>query len=143
MRFQPTVEMRTAVNGIFFTRCHVGRDSCFIRRVNAVTAERILATLSVVAAGLLMTAIFVTGGKAPPMDAASAAQPLWTLPSLATLSNGSPFIAGAVGGWLLRWIYCLPWAAVPRAVIAWVLGWRWSVVMLGIAVGCMAILVLY
>lgn len=111
--------------------------------MNAVTAERILVTLSVVAAGLLLTAILVTGGKAPSVDGPSTALSLSTLPSLASLSNGSPFVAGAVGGWLLRWVYCLPWAAVPRAVIGWVLGWRTSVVMLGIAIGCMAILVLY
>lgn len=110
---------------------------------DAVTAERILVTLSVVAAGLLLTAIFVTGGKAPPVEGATSALSLSMLPSLTSLSNGSPFIAGALGGWLLRWAYCLPWAAVPRAIIAWILGWRSSVVMLGVALGCMAILVLY
>lgn len=108
-----------------------------------MTAERILVTLSVIAAGLLLVAIFMTSGRAPPVGAPTAQLSLSALPSLTTLSNGSPFVAGAVAGWLLRWIYCLPWAAVPRAIIAWILGWRSSVVMLGVAVGCMAILVLY
>lgn len=100
-------------------------------------------SLSVIAVGLLLTAIFVTGGKVPSLGGAAVGISLPSLPEFSSLGNGSPFLAGLIAGWLMRWIYCLPWAAIPRAVIAWLLSWRSSVVMLGVAIGCMAILVLY
>jgi len=107
-----------------------------------VTAERLLLALSVVAAGLLLTAIAVTGGKAPSAGVALGLS-LPSAPAFSTASEGAIFAGGMAAGWLLRWIYTLPWAAIPRAIIAWMLSWRWSVVMLGMAIGCMAILVFY
>lgn len=105
-----------------------------------MTAERLLATLTVIAAGLLVTAVMVTGGKVPSLGNAALGLPL---PAFASTGEGTPFIAGIAAGWLLRWVYAMPWATLPRAVVAWVLGWRSSVIMLGVAIGCMAILVLY
>ncbi len=108
-----------------------------------MTAERLLATLSVIAVGLLLTAIAVTGGKSPSPSGAALSQHLPSFSAFSSPNEGALFAGGLAAGWVLRWIYTLPWAAIPRAIIGWLLSWRWSVVMLGVAVGCMAILVLY
>lgn len=106
-----------------------------------MTAERLLVALSVVAVGLLTTAIMVTGGKTPSLAGASLG--LSSLSELPSQGTGTMLGVGVVAGWLLRWTYSLPWGAIPRTVIGWLLGWRSSVVLLGVAFGCMAILVLY
>lgn len=112
-----------------------------------MTAERLLLTLSIVAAALLLTAIAVTGGRLPTIATVQGGlslPPPSFLPEWpARAGDGATFVAGLVAGWLLRWIYLLPWAAMPRAVVVWLLGWRSSVLMLALAVGCVAILLLY
>lgn len=107
-----------------------------------MTAERLLLTLSLVAGGLILTAIAVTSGKAPTIP--GLAMPALVPPSsLAAIPEHWMFPAGLLGGWLLRWFYSLPWGAIPRTLFAWMLGWRSSVIMLGVSLGCMAVLLLY
>lgn len=54
---------------------------------------------------------------------------------------GSPgLVAGVVIGWLLHWIYSLPWGAIPRAIGEWLLGWRQSAVLTLVALGCVTVL---
>lgn len=117
-----------------------------------MTVERLLLTLSVIAAGLLMTAIAFTGGKGPPITGLAGGLPVpsvgslpeWPSPAgLGRAGDSAVFVTGLVAGWLLRWIYLLPWAAMPRALVVWLLGWRSSVLMLALAVGCVAVLLLY
>ena len=117
-----------------------------------MTAERLLLTLSVIAAGLLLMAIAVTGGKAPQLAGIAGSitapsigsMPDWPSPSwLARPGDGVLFGGGLVAGWLLRWIYVLPWGAIPRAIVAWLLGWRSSALMASVALGCVAVLLLY
>ena len=107
-----------------------------------MTAERLLLTLSLVAGGLILTAIAVTAGRAP-------AVPAFAMPAFAPASPTSivpehwVFPAGLLCGWLLRWFYSLPWGAIPRAIVALLAGWRSRVIMLGVSLGCMAVLLLY
>lgn len=116
---------------------------------------RFLILLIVIAAGSLVAALSLStgdGGRTSTLGGypaenkveltrgagqhATAAAPNWT-------GEASTLLIGFVAGWLLHWIYALPWAALPRAITDWLLGWRTSAAMVGLAVGCVVILLFY
>ena len=124
----------------------------------AMTAERILVTLTLLALGLLATALAVAGGRPPSVASWVGSLPMPSLGGLASwavlprlpalpvfwpVGDAASLLVGVAAGWWLRWLYGLPWAALPRAVIGWLLGWRASAAMLGVAIGCTAILFFY
>ncbi|MGD9806817.1 MAG: hypothetical protein AB7E81_04975 [Hyphomicrobiaceae bacterium] len=119
-----------------------------------MTGGRILILLIVTAATLLAAALAISTGDGG--ATASAAHPtagggnlaleIATLAStVAPASRGEmrALLIGFLAGWLLRWIYALPWANVPRAIGAWLLSWRTSAAMVGLALGCTVILLFY
>jgi hypothetical protein len=118
-----------------------------------MTGGRFLTLLIAAAAGLLAAALAIAGGGAGPGDSgpAIAAEAGW-MHSAGLLSEAfasisrrelSALLIGFFAGWLLRWLYALPWGAIPRAVGNWLLGWRTSAAMVGLAVGCTVILLFY
>lgn len=120
-----------------------------------MTGGRFLILLIVSAAGLLGLALAVTTGNGV---GAGTAKP-GTLGADLVLLQGAQALAdtfapssrgelatlllGLLAGWTLRWFYCLPWGNVPRAIADWLLGWRTSAAMVGLAVGCTVILLFY
>jgi hypothetical protein len=119
-----------------------------------MTGGRFLISLIVAAAGLLAAALAITGsggvdaGGSGPGLAAEAAriQGVGLLAdAFASVSRRElcALLIGVCAGWLLRWLYALPWGALPRAVGNWLLGWRTSAAMVGLAVGCTVILLFY
>lgn len=114
-----------------------------------MTNRHILAFLSLLAIVLLLAAL---GLSATGVTVPAIVVPSLTMPSVG-LSNcpdwtagtaaSTQLFAGFAAGWMLRWLYVLPWAAMPRAMVEWLLGWRRSVTMLSLAIGCMAVLLLY
>jgi hypothetical protein len=119
-----------------------------------MTGGRILMLLIVTAATLLAVALAISTGDGG-MAASTAhatqggsdlAREIGTLASaVAPASRGEmrALLIGLLAGWLLRWIYALPWANVPRAIGAWLLSWRTSAAMVGVALGCTVILLFY
>jgi len=120
-----------------------------------MTGGRFLILLIVSAAALLAAALAISAGDGTRVATAAAAsgagEPGWMTGAIAlarafTPSSGneiSTLLTGFLAGWVLRWIYSLPWRAVPRAVADWLLGWRTSAAMVGLAVGCTVILLFY
>jgi hypothetical protein len=119
-----------------------------------MTGGRFLTLLIAAAVGLLAAALAIAGGghvgtgDAGPAVAAEAGlmQSAGLLTdALASISRRefSALFIGFLAGWLLRWLYALPWGAIPRAVGNWLLGWRTSAAMVGLAVGCTVILLFY
>ncbi|MGE0765793.1 MAG: hypothetical protein AB7L90_04970 [Hyphomicrobiaceae bacterium] len=116
---------------------------------------RFLILLIVIAAGLFAAALAIstgdgigvagsgTGPTPPQLDWMRAAAAL--ADSFAPSSRGevSALLIGFFAGWLLRWLYSLPWSSVPRAIADWLLGWRTSAIMVSLAVGCTVILLFY
>lgn len=130
-----------------------------------MTIERILLTLALLAGSLLIAALSLmgsglglggAGANLEGIGAGTAQLSDWTADTLKGVSsNGATGLSGMMGtldtrvtlagiavGWTLRWVYSLPWGAMPRAVVVWMLGWRNSVAMLGLAVGCIAVILL-
>ncbi len=130
-----------------------------------MTIERILLTLALVAGSLLIAALSFMGsgvgigGAGTTFDGTGIGTGQlseWTEGTLkgvgATSSVGLSSVmgtldtrvtlAGLAVGWTLRWVYSLPWGSMPRALAVWMLGWRNSVAMLGLAVGCIAVILL-
>ena len=129
-----------------------------------MTSNHILAFLSFVAIGLLLTALGLSMAGMrlptlightmswPSLSVPSLSRPSLSLPGLALSSGpGLPadvpvtlhLIVGFAAGWTLRWFYSLPWGALPRAIADCLLSWRRGATMLSLAVGCMAVLLLY
>ncbi len=119
-----------------------------------MTSNRVLATLTLLAAALLLAALLLSAmgmsavGLRLPADAwPTLALPSISLPTGPALPGDIPvftqFGLGFVAGWILRWIYGMPWSALPHAVAAWLLSWRRSATMLSLAIGCTAVLLLY
>jgi hypothetical protein len=119
-----------------------------------MTGGRFLTLFIAAAVGLLAAALAIAGGgsvgtgDAGPTIAAEAG---WTqsagllTEALASISRRElcALLIGFSAGWLLRWLYALPWGAIPRAVGNWLLGWRTSAAMVGLAVACTVILLFY
>ena len=119
-----------------------------------MAAGRLLLTLIFIAAGLLAAALALSAG-----GGASVATTIGQLtsfsgwaPGAGELGNnaaapaqgqGFAILIGFLAGWWLRWLYGLPWSAIPRAIGEWLLGWRASAAMAGLAVGCTVILLFY
>lgn len=108
-----------------------------------MTSPRLLAFLSLLSVSLLLAALGMSAvGMRLPHVGFSGLQ----LPEGLALSSDlvlSPqLVFGLAAGWVMRWLYERPWSAMPRAVLDWLLGWRRSATMLGLAVGCMAVLLL-
>ncbi len=113
-----------------------------------MAAGRLLLTLTFVAVGLLAAALALSAGGGtslttmfeqitsfsarPPDSGAAPAR-----------SEAFALLVGFLAGWWLRWLYGLPWSALPRAIGEWLLGWRASAAMAGLAVGCTVILLFY
>lgn len=124
-----------------------------------MTSNQILAFLSFVAIGLLLTALGLSmagmtlpnlAGPAiswPSLPVPRLSLPVLSLPSGSGLPTDVPvtlhLIVGFAAGWTLRWFYSLPWGALPRAIADCLLSWRRSATMLSLAIGCMAVLLLY
>ncbi len=119
-----------------------------------MTSNHVLALLTLLAAGLLLTALGLSAAGLrlpvvawPEFNLGGITLPAISLPSGTGLPHDTSLLLqlalGFVAGWTLRWIYSLPWAALPRAVIEWLLGWRRSATMLSLALGCTAVLLLY
>ena len=119
-----------------------------------MAAGRFLFTLAFVAVGLFAAALIVSAGKGSTFGLAVgeiASLSGW-MPSAATASTeggrlarseGFALLIGFVAGWWLRWLYGLPWSAIPAAIGRWLLGWRASAAMAGLALGCTVILLFY
>lgn len=116
-----------------------------------MTIERMFGTLALIATVLILAAFWMIGigpRSAGPVAVALPALPsfdgFWPTDAPAGSMRDLRLLAAAfVAGWLGRWVYGLPWSAMPRAVLHWLLGWRTSVIMLVVALGCMAVLLLY
>jgi hypothetical protein len=113
--------------------------------------DRFFVSLALLAIGLLLTALIVSGGASGAtvlrvLGAISYALPAFTWPSglIARIwpSDAVSFFLGLAAGWGLRWLYCLPWAAIPRAVTEWFSTLHVSAAMVVMVLGCTAILVL-
>lgn len=112
--------------------------------VESMTNPRFLALLAVMSVSFLLVALGMSaaGLRIPTIGfTAPHVADSMTLPS--NLAVSPQLIAGFLAGWILRWLYAMPWADLPRAVAEWLLGWRRSVTMLALAVGCIAVLLLY
>lgn len=116
-----------------------------------MTIERMFGTLAIIATVLVLAALWMIGQGPRPAGSLTASLP--ALPSLEALwpteASGAagrdlrlPLLAFAAG-WLGRWLYGLPWSAMPHAILVWLLGWRTSAIMLVVALGCIAVLLLY
>ena len=114
-----------------------------------MTNERTLATLTLLAVGLLLTALALSGATfrlpgasfswwmgVPALDVSELLSRTWSI------SGSGSVVAGFVVGWGLRWLYALPWGAVPRAVVAWLLGWRHNMLSLLLISACIGALFL-
>ncbi|MBS0240894.1 MAG: hypothetical protein JSS20_01870 [Proteobacteria bacterium] len=118
---------------------------------DAAMFERALAALTLLAIMMLVAAFMISGAGMtvgwPGLPSFSSLLPSAptdvSLPAVGGWTSNGGVVAGIVIGWSLRWVYCLPWAAMPRAFIGWLLGWRSSAMMFSLAVGCMAVLLLY
>lgn len=120
-----------------------------------MTGGRFLILLIVTAAGLFAAALAISTGNSGDVatsGASTGAAEIDWISSAAVLANSvapssqgelSALLIGLCAGWFLRWIYALPWASVPRAISDWLLGWRTSAAMVGLAVGCTVILLFY
>lgn len=114
-----------------------------------MTSNHVLAMLTILAIALLLAALGLSavGLRLPAVAWPAAALPSISLPSGPGLQGDIPVsmqaVLGFVAGWILRWIYGMPWAALPQAVVVWLLGWRRSATMLSLAIGCTAVLLLY
>lgn len=113
-----------------------------------MSLERILGTLLLLSGGAVVAAVAVSGGglmlgnpAAPATQNPGGLGRL--LADLFSTSGSGGFMAGLVLGWVLHWLYALPWGDVPRAIANWLLGWRRTVGMLGLAMACIAVLMLY
>jgi len=116
---------------------------------------RFLTLLIVSAAGLLAAALSLsTGGEVAGTAVGAvnnATDPDWLRNAVALAQSFAPtsrgevsaLLIGLVAGWSLRWLYALPWGSVPRAISDWLLSWRTSAAMVGLAVGCTAVLLFY
>lgn len=116
-----------------------------------MTIERLFGTLALVATLFVIAALWVIGTGTRPVgtlsntisDFSSLGALLPTVPAAGSALDPKFLLAAFVSGWLAHWVYGLPWSAMPRAVLSWLLGWQTSVIMLVVAVGCMAVLLLY
>lgn len=114
-----------------------------------MTSNHVLGLLTLLAVGLLLAALGLSaaGLRLPAVTWPALGLPAISLPTGPDLSRDVPvtlqLIVGVIVGWTLRWVYSLPWGALPRAIVAWLLGWRRSVSMLSLAIGCTAVLLLY
>ncbi|MFV0296197.1 MAG: hypothetical protein ACK5JT_08780 [Hyphomicrobiaceae bacterium] len=107
---------------------------------------RMLFQLFVLAAGFLALVVVVTTGGLPGFAHAALLKfSQFTVGDTAGASGGGAIgapglLLGFIAGWCVRWLYSLPWGSIPRAIGAWLLGWRQSVVMLIVGLACVAIL---
>lgn len=120
-----------------------------------MAAGRFLFKLILISAGLLAVAVGVSAGEGGSLGsiAVSSVATLWSgVEGFAGPASGSEASGGGqrfslviafAAGWCLRWLYSLPWAAIPRAIREWMLGWRASAAMAGLAVACTVILLFY
>ena len=114
-----------------------------------MTSNHLLAMLTLLAAALLLTALGLSavGLKLPAVAWPAVVLPSISLPAGASIQGDMPGAMqvglGFAAGWVLRWIYGMPWSALPQAVVVWLLSWRRSATMLSLAVGCTAVLLLY
>jgi hypothetical protein len=99
--------------------------------------QAVLGVLVLVAATLAAVAIGM--GAGPFVGAA------WPVPGLGrglrfdAVSLALGFVAGIAAVWLAR----IPWAALPRAVLATILGWRRNAFFMGLAVLSAGVLLFY
>jgi len=113
-----------------------------------------LLTLTIISIGLLGAALALSAGGGSSMT--TIIEQLWPF-SIRPLGEGAAVVGapaparseafallvGFLAGWWLRWLYALPWSSLPRAIGDWLLGWRASAAMAGLAVGCTVILLFY
>jgi len=120
-----------------------------------MAAGGFLVKLIIISGGLLAVAVGVSTGEggAPGSSAISSIATLWSgVAGIAGPVAGSEasgpgqrfsLVIAFLAGWWLRWLYSLPWAAIPRAIHEWMLGWRASAAMAGLAAACTVILLFY
>jgi hypothetical protein len=114
-----------------------------------MTNERMLGTLTFLALGLLLSALALSGATfrlpvasfswwkgAPSIDVSDWLSKTWSI------SGSGSVVAGFVFGWGLRWLYALPWGAIPRTIITWLLGWRNSMLSIVLIGACIGVLLL-
>ncbi|MDX2158940.1 MAG: hypothetical protein SFW09_20755 [Hyphomicrobiaceae bacterium] len=110
-----------------------------------MTHPRLLLPLLASAAGLLAAAVLLTAGDLPFEPAASVTR--WVTTSVAAVrlegALSPTLLLGGLIGWALRWLYELPWMAIPTAIVEWMRGWRQRASLLLVALGCIGVLLLY
>ena len=114
-----------------------------------MTSNHVLAMLTLLAAALLLAALGLSavGLRLPAVAWPALGLQSISLPTGSVLQGDIPVSTqlglGFVAGWILRWIYGMPWSALPHAVAVWLLSWRRSATMLSLAICCTAVLLLY
>jgi hypothetical protein len=113
-----------------------------------MSLERILGTLLFLSGSAVVVAVALSGGGLTLGSTAATATQSPTgfgrlIADFVPTSGSGSFLAGLLLGWVLHWFYALPWGDVPRAIANWLLGWRRSVGMFGLAMACIAVLMLY
>lgn len=100
--------------------------------------ERLLGGLAIVAAVLMTIAIIM--GAGPFADGGwSAASLKGSRITVDAVSFGLGFVAGLIAIWLAR----VPWAAIPRHILASILGWQRHAVFMTLAVVSASVLLFY
>jgi hypothetical protein len=114
-----------------------------------MAAGRLLLNLTFIATGLLAAALALSAGGGASIGQLTSlsgwlpAVNVSGMPAAPARSDGFALLIGFLAGWWLRWLYGLPWSALPRAIGEWLLGWRASAAMAGLAIGCTVILLFY
>lgn len=119
-----------------------------------MAAGRMLLTLTFIAVGLLGAALALSAGGGSSLTSLIAQLTPFSVQTSVdgAAAVGAPaparseafaLLVGFLAGWWLRWFYGLPWSSLPRAIGEWLLGWRASAAMAGLAVGCTVILLFY
>ncbi len=105
-----------------------------------MSTSRGLVTLTTGAIGLFGIALLVSVGEIPTVRL-----PAVGLPALPMPEGGQwAFLAAGAGlGWLGRWLYGLPWGALPRAAGEWLLGWSQRVTLTLLGLAFIFVLLLY
>jgi hypothetical protein len=100
--------------------------------------QRALGTLTMLAAGLLLLAMLMSGGGVETGGAFAQA-----LAGFAGSLDKPSFAAGVAAGIIGQTLYRVPWAEFPRRMMTAVLGWRRGFVMTALAIAFTGVLLFY
>ena len=101
--------------------------------------ERALGGLAIVAAMLFAIALIVGAGPFSDREWPSPAALHGSRITVDTTSFGLGFVAGLIVVWLAR----VPWAAIPRQIMASILGWQRQAAFMALAVISASVLLFY